>query len=320
MSDSKVEQQEMEIMEEDIQEQLEAGSVEESSQLAARASSDQELDEVHAADEADEVATLDEDEANDDYPQPPVPNLLEAAIFASAEPVSIERLLTLFPPNLRPAKAEIRDELLALQAAWRDRGVQLIEVATGWRFQTPAIYAPWIQRFQQKKPPKFSRAMLETLALIIYKQPITRGEIEEVRGVAVSSHMVKHLLDRQWIKVVGHRDVPGRPALFSTTKTFLNDFNLQSLDEMPALAEIANLEQVEKQMQQKLQQELELPVASISVAAQEDSSESEHEAEPASQQAEIYGDTSQEELPAECVADDVDMLEDPAYEEDNLER
>ena len=279
-----------------------------------------EADEVHATDEADEVATLDEDEADDDYPQPPLPNLLEAAIFASAEPVSIERLLTLFPPKLRLAKAEIRDELLALQAAWRDRGVQLIEVATGWRFQTPAIYAPWIQRFQQKKPPKFSRAMLETLALIIYKQPITRGEIEEVRGVAVSSHMVKHLLDRQWIKVVGHRDVPGRPALFSTTKTFLNDFNLQSLAEMPALAEIANLEQVEKQMQQKLQQELELPVASISVAAQEESSESEYEAEPASQQAEICGDASHEELPAEYIADDMDMLETPEDEEDNLER
>lgn len=195
-------------------------------------------------------------------------HLIEALIFSSPEPVAWPRLQAVFPRGQKPSKQEIHALLENIAATWQARGVQLVEVASGWRFQIISSFAPWVQKFHDKKPPKFSRALLETLALIIYKQPITRSEVEDVRGVAVSTHMVKNLLDRGWIKVVGQREVPGRPALYATTKKFLDDFNLCKLSDLPSLDAVVNLEAVEQQMKDQLQHELALPVVSLELDAE----------------------------------------------------
>lgn len=182
--------------------------------------------------------------------------ILEAAIFAAGEPVSVSRLGQLFAENERPNTAQLRAALETLQQHYAERGVLLVEVASGFRFQAKTDYAPWIKELWQKRPPRYSRALLETLALIAYKQPITRAEIEEVRGVAVSSDIMKKLMDREWIKIVGHKDVPGKPALFATTKEFLDYFNLKNLAELPELAEPTDLDELEA----KLNEQLHLPV------------------------------------------------------------
>ncbi|HBO14018.1 MAG TPA: SMC-Scp complex subunit ScpB, partial [Halieaceae bacterium] len=141
-----------------------------------------------------------------------------------------------------PPKEDIRAALEEVAARCEDRGFELREVASGFRFQVRQNLGPWVARLWHERPPKYSRALLETLALIAYRQPITRGEIEEIRGVAVSSNIIKTLHEREWIRVVGHRDVPGRPAMYATTRQFLDYFNLKSLDQLPALAEIRDLE------------------------------------------------------------------------------
>jgi len=172
-------------------------------------------------------------------------NIIEAAIMAAGEPLTIDKLLTLFveqkePPTRDAVKAAIKQ----IEEECESRGVELKKVSSGYRFQAKKEFAPWISMMWEEKPARYSRALLETLVLIAYKQPITRGEIEHVRGVAVSSNIVKTLLERDWVKVVGHRDVPGRPALYATTKSFLDYFNLNSLDEMPTLAEIRDLDKI----------------------------------------------------------------------------
>ncbi len=182
--------------------------------------------------------------------------ILEAALFAAGEPITLDRLLVLFQQHEKPTKAELREALDTLAEQYEGHALELKQVATGFRFQAKQDYAPWLQRMWERKPPRYSRALLETLALIIYRQPITRGEIEDVRGVAVSSNIIKTLLEREWITVVGHRDVPGKPALFATTKQFLADMNLKSLKELPPLTEIVNLEEVGE----KLSGQLELPM------------------------------------------------------------
>ena len=165
--------------------------------------------------------------------------VLEAALLSSREPLLISDMQRLFEEELsaeflRRALDELRDD-------WQGRGVELVLVASGWRFQTRTEYQHFINRLNPEKPPKYSRAVMETLAIIAYKQPVTRGDIEEIRGVTVNTQMIKTLEERDWIKVVGHRDVPGRPALYATTKQFLSDLNLRALDELPPLVELGSL-------------------------------------------------------------------------------
>jgi segregation and condensation protein B len=168
-----------------------------------------------------------------------IKNILEAAILASDGPVTVEDLAKLF-------ESEVDHDLLRrllddLRADWSGRGVELVPVAGGWRFQTRSDLQRYLDRMSSEKPPKYSRAVLETLAIIAYRQPVTRGDIEDIRGVAVSPGILKALEGRGWIDMVGHREVPGRPALYATTKSFLNDLGLRSLRELPALDDLGTL-------------------------------------------------------------------------------
>lgn len=168
--------------------------------------------------------------------------LLEAFLLASGKPQSLERLFELFEEGERPEPPVFRKALELLRKSCEGRAFELKEVASGYRLQIREKYSPWVGRLWEERPQRYSRAMLETMALIAYRQPITRGEIEDVRGVAVNSHIVKTLLEREWIRVVGYREVPGRPAMFATTKGFLDHFNLKNLDDLPPLAELRELE------------------------------------------------------------------------------
>lgn len=174
--------------------------------------------------------------------RPSLKNIVEGALLAAGGPLTLETLASLFaeeesalPP---PTREDLMAALTALEADCQDRGIELAQVAGGYRIQVRKACAPWVARLWDEKPPRYSRALLETLALIAYRQPITRGEIEEIRGVAVSTNIVKTLLEREWVRVVGHRDVPGRPALYASTRKFLDYFGLKSLNELPTLAEI----------------------------------------------------------------------------------
>ena len=159
--------------------------------------------------------------------------LIEATIFVSDQPVSVDKLKNTVLADFTVSDKAIQSALSALQLDYRPRGIQLVEVASGYRFQSLDSLSPWLSRLWQETSPRYSRAMLETLALIAYRQPITRGEIEQVRGVAVSSNIIKTLTEREWIKVIGHKEVPGRPALYATTKQFLDYFSLKSLSDLP---------------------------------------------------------------------------------------
>jgi segregation and condensation protein B len=168
--------------------------------------------------------------------------LLEAFLLASGKPQSLERLFELFEEAERPESVVFKKALELLRKSCDGRAFELKEVASGYRLQVRERFSPWVGRLWEERPQRYSRAMLETLALIAYRQPITRGEIEDIRGVAVNSHIVKTMLEREWIRVVGYRDVPGKPAMFATTKAFLDHFNLKSLDELPPLAALRELE------------------------------------------------------------------------------
>lgn len=170
--------------------------------------------------------------------------IIEGAILAAGQPLTLARMIELFETEQAPSKEAILSALAEIQNDCAQRGFELKEVASGWRFQVREDLAPWVNRLWEEKPQKYSRALLETLALIAYRQPITRGDIEEIRGVAVSSHIMKTLLERDWVKVVGHRDVPGRPSLYATTRQFLDYFNLKSLEELPSLGEIRDLDEL----------------------------------------------------------------------------
>ena len=171
-------------------------------------------------------------------------NVVEGALLAAGEPLSLDRLMNLFQIDDAVDKGQLREALSALEARYEPTGLMVKEVASGWRIQVREQLAPWVSRLWDERPARYTRALLETLALIAYQQPLTRSDIEHVRGVAVSSNIVKTLLERDWIRIVGHRDVPGRPALYGTTRTFLDYFNLKSLDALPPLAEIRDLEQL----------------------------------------------------------------------------
>ncbi len=200
-------------------------------------------------------------------------DIVEAALFAAARPLNINQLLKLFEEGeAQPAREEIQAALDTLATEWRERGIELRQVSSGYRFQVKQSLSPWISQLSEERPPRYSRALLETLALIVYRQPITRAGIEEIRGVAVSSSIMKTLLEREWIRVVGHRDVPGKPALYGTTRKFLDYFNLKSLSELPPLAEIKPVDH--------LQKELALSVANEEAAAAAQQAESDAMALP----------------------------------------
>ena len=174
--------------------------------------------------------------------------IVEAAIFTADAPLNRDQLLALFDEQECPTRAELSRQLEQIVADYAGKGVELREVASGFRFQVRKELGYWVSRLWQERPPRYSRAILETLALIAYRQPITRGEIEEIRGVSVSSQIIRSLLERNWVRVVGHRDVPGRPAMFATTREFLDYFDLKSLEELPPLSEIKDLDRVNEEL------------------------------------------------------------------------
>ncbi|MFY9179755.1 MAG: SMC-Scp complex subunit ScpB [Venatoribacter sp.] len=176
-------------------------------------------------------------------------SILEAAMMAYGAPLSLERMQTLFGEDNPPSFSELRAALAELNQSLTGRGIECVEVASGYRLQVRPSFAAYVSRLWDERPQRYSRALLETLALIAYRQPITRGDIEDVRGVVVSSSIIKTLLEREWVRVVGHREVPGRPALYATTKEFLDYFNLKSLDQLPSLLEIKELEELNRELE-----------------------------------------------------------------------
>jgi segregation and condensation protein B len=179
----------------------------------------------------------------------PLSRVLEAVLLAAGRPVGVEQMRELFEENERPTVEEVRAALAELEAICADRAFELREVASGWRVQVRPQYAEVVSRLWQERPSRYSRALLETLALIAYRQPITRGEIEDIRGVTVSTTIMRTLQERNWIRVVGHREVPGRPELLGTTRDFLDYFGLKSLDDLPTLAELRDLDDIKVQLE-----------------------------------------------------------------------
>lgn len=180
---------------------------------------------------------------------PALKNIIEAALIAAGTPLSVERLKTLFAEGDEPTSSEVLEAIVELRAECSERGVEVAEVSSGFRIQVSSDTAPYVARLWEEKPQRYTRALLETLALIAYRQPVTRGDIEDVRGVVVSSSTIRTLLERDWVKVVGHRDAPGRPAMYATTTEFLDYFGLKSLDDLPSLMEIKELEDNSRRLQ-----------------------------------------------------------------------
>ena len=174
--------------------------------------------------------------------------IIEAIIFAANKAISVDKMATLFSKEEVPDKSLIGDAIASLMQDYQSRGVELIEVSSGFRFQVARDIAPTVARLWDEKPQKYSRALLETLALIAYRQPVTRGEIEEIRGVSVSSQIMRTLVEREWVRIIGHRDVPGKPAMYATTRQFLDYFSLKKLDELPTLDQIRDLDVINAEL------------------------------------------------------------------------
>lgn len=166
---------------------------------------------------------------------------IEALLMASDEPLPIEKLAAVFQPDIELSMEEIKMIIESLKEDYQERGIELKQLASGYTFQTHQDYACWVSRLWQEKPPRYSRALLETLAIIAYRQPVTRPEIEAIRGVAVSANIMKTLLEREWIRVMGYRDVPGKPSVYGTTKYFLDYFNLDTLEDLPKLESVSDV-------------------------------------------------------------------------------
>jgi segregation and condensation protein B len=180
--------------------------------------------------------------------QTEIKHFVEAALLAAGHPMTIDQIQGLFEVDSAPEKSQVRQAITNLLADYEERGITIAEVASGFRMQLKASMADRLQKLWEERPPRYSRALFETLALIAYRQPITRGEIEEIRGVSVSSNIVRTLLEREWVRVVGHRDVPGRPAMFGTTRLFLDYFGLKKLDDLPPLADLSDWESLRVQL------------------------------------------------------------------------
>ena len=177
-----------------------------------------------------------------------IKNIIEAALMIANQPVSIDRLIALFPEGASPTREEIRKILDVLMDDYKGRGIELKKIDKSYRLQSKTEYSEWLSRLTEEKPPRYSRAALETLAIIAYRQPVTRGDIEDIRGVTVSTDIIRNLVDREWIRQVGSRDVPGKPSLYGTTKVFLEYFNLSGLGELPSLSELRDLEEIGKEL------------------------------------------------------------------------
>ena len=194
-----------------------------------------------------------------------IKNIIEAALMVSTKPLSINMVLSLFESeqSLQPERNDIREALETLQEDYSGRGIELAEIASAFRVQARNEYASWVNHLFDERPPRYSRALLETLAIIAYRQPITRGEIEQIRGVSVSGTIIKTLFEREWIKGVGHRDVPGKPELLVSTKAFLDYFNLKKLSDLPALADIKDYDLINPDLFEALESETKLATGKI---------------------------------------------------------
>lgn len=181
--------------------------------------------------------------------QPQIKSIVESVLLASGKPLNLEQLLAVFGEGEMPSPDELHSAIAALQEDYAGRGIELVAVASGYRIQVSQAMEPWVSRLTEEKPARYSRALLETLALVAYRQPITRGEIEDIRGVSVSSSIMKTLQEREWVRVVGHRDVPGRPAMYGTTRQFLDYFNLKGLDDLPTLMELRDIDTINAELE-----------------------------------------------------------------------
>ena len=179
-------------------------------------------------------------------------NIIEAALFAAGEPLGVKKIQALYEEDVKPNKEAVYEVIEKLKELYEPKAMDLVKIGSGWRFQTSEKYAPWMRKLSASKPPRYSRAQLETLAIIAYRQPVTRGDIEEIRGVAVSSDIIRVLEERGWVREIGHRDVPGRPALFGTTQEFLSYFNLHGLSELPELIQERQFQDIAKEMNMNL--------------------------------------------------------------------
>ena len=210
-------------------------------------------------------------------PNTELKNIIEAALLVAGQPLTIDKMLAMFPEGSQPAREEIRAVLDALTVEYAARGVELREIGKGWRVQTREKYAEYVGRLLEERPQRYTRALLETLAIIAYRQPVTRGEIEHIRGVSVSTDIVRTLTERGWVKEFGRRDVPGHPALLGTTREFLEHFNLKSLEDMPPLADLRSLEEVGAELERR---EISPPAPdladTIETAAEMDEAETAH--------------------------------------------
>jgi len=194
-------------------------------------------------------------------------NIIEAALMVSEKPVSVSQLLALFEKETdRPEKADVNTAIEQIMQDYEGRGIELKKVSSGYRVQVNGDYAEWINHLFDDRPPRYSRALLETLAIIAYRQPVTRAEIEEIRGVSVSSNIIRTLQERSWIRVVGQRDIPGKPELLATTKEFLDYFNLKKLSELPSLSEIKDFDQINPDLFEELEREANSEVAKNELA------------------------------------------------------
>jgi segregation and condensation protein B len=240
-------------------------------------------------------------------------NIVEAALLAAGTPVTVDQLRALFGDESGPEKQEIRAVLKELQAEYEGRGIEIREVASGFRVQVRSNMTQWLSKLWEERPPRYSRALMETLSIIAYRQPVTRGDIEEIRGVSVTSNIIRTLLEREWIKVLGHRDVPGKPAMFGTTRDFLDYFDLKKLDDLPPLAELAQLEPVSVQLQLETEEEIaqgEAPAdaedSSAEDVAENDAADENSDADP--EAASEQDEQSIAEFPVEDDLDDDDEL------------
>ena len=230
-------------------------------------------------------------------------NIIEAALLVAGEPLTIDKMLSLFPEDSRPTREEVHAVVDVLREECEPRGIERKQIDRGYRFQTREKYAPWIARLSEERPLKYSRALLETLAIIAYRQPVTRGEIEDIRGVAVSSDIMKTLLGREWIKQVGVRDVPGKPALYGTTRGFLEHFNLSSLDALPPLAELRDINKIAAELN------LQLPMDTADNETQEDAEALSALVEDREVASEAAGSIAADNEPDDTLADDAERAE-----------
>jgi len=227
--------------------------------------------------------------------------IVEAALLAAGRPLELDALAALFDEGALPDHAALRAALAELEQDYAGRGIEVREVGSGWRIQVRASFAPWVSRLWEEKPGRYSRALMETLAIIAYRQPITRGEIEDIRGVQVSTNIVKTLLEREWVRVVGQRDVPGRPSLYATTRHFLDYFGLRSLDDLPPLAEIRELVSIDGELDLAPEgEEGAAIVARAAVAEQAETTAADAAASDATNAAEVAGAAAAERLTPEA--------------------